>query len=234
MPPDVRADADVVDPRGTTPSRWRIHFWALQVVELGVAFLLVTQSVHVGNGGLLIGFAVVLGLLALTAAGPIGVFRICSQRLHVVLLVAVCFAVVALAFIPALRPDIQGLLVVGGAVIALVFLVTRTNIAGGTGGRRRSRGAGARGPVIDTTATVVTPEDHHAQDPREPRGTDPDSDSALRRAGRTTGAAAAAGKRAVDEHRPQVEHQVKRGLRGAGRLAGKLTGPKSPPADPSA
>ena len=234
MPPDVRADADVVDPRGTTPSRWRIHFWALQVVELGVAFLLVTQSVHVGNGGLLIGFAVVVGLLALTAAGPIGVFRICSQRLHVVLLVAVCFAVVALAFIPALRPDIQGLLVVGGAVIALVFLVTRTNIAGGTGGRRRSRGAGARGPVIDTTATVVTPEDHHAQDPREPRGTDPDSDSALRRAGRTTGAAAAAGKRAVDEHRPQVEHQVKRGLRGAGRLAGKLTGPKSPPADPSA
>ena len=234
MPPDVRADADVVDPRGTTPSRWRIHFWALQVVELGVAFLLVTQSVHVGNGGLLIGFAVVVGLLALTAAGPIGVFRICSQRLHVVLLVAVCFAVVALAFIPALRPDIQGLLVVGGAVIALVFLVTRTNIAGGTGGRRRSRGAGARGPVIDTTATVVTPEDHHAQDPREPRGTDPDSDSALRRAGRTTGAAAAAGKRAVDEHRPQVEHQVKRGLRGAGRLAGKLNGPKSPPADPSA
>ena len=234
MPPDVRADADVVDPRGTTPSRWRIHFWALQVVELGVAFLLVTQSVHVGNGGLLIGFAVVLGLLALTAAGPIGVFRICSQRLHVVLLVAVCFAVVALAFIPALRPDIQGLLVVGGAVIALVVLVTRTNLAGGTGGRRRSRGAGARGPVIDTTATVVTPEDNHAQDPREPRGTDPDSDSALRRAGRTTGAAAAAGKRAVDEHRPQVEHQVKRGLRGAGRLAGKLTGPKSPPADPSA
>ncbi len=234
MPPDVRADADVVDPQGATPSRWRIHFWALQVVELGVAFLLVTQSVHVGNGGLLIGFAVVVGLLALTAAGPIGVFRICSQRLHVVLLVGVCLAVVALAFIPALRPDIQGLLVVGGAVIALVFLVTRTNTTGGTGGWRRSRGAGARGPVIDATATVVTPEGQQTQDPPEPRGTDPDSDSALRRAGRTTGAAAAAGKRAVDEHRPQVEQQVKRGLRGAGRLAGKLTGPKSPPADPSA
>ena len=44
---------------------------------------------------------------------------------------------------------------------------------------------------------------------------------------------AAAGKRAVDEHRPQVEDQVKRTLRGAGRLAGRFAGPKSPPDPPA-
>ena len=39
----------------------------------------------------------------------------------------------------------------------------------------------------------------------------------------------AAGRRAVDDHRPQVEQHVKRSIRGAGRLAGKLTAPKTPP-----
>ncbi len=228
MSPDARAG---VDPgRGPLP-RWRIPFWAFQVLEFGVAFLLVTQSVHVGRGGLLIAFGIVLGLLALTADGPLGVVRVCGQRLHVLLAAGAALTLGALAFVPALRPDVEGLLVIVGAVVAVVFLATRTVTSRG----RRSRSArrAGRGPVIDATATVVPPPGPTtpATGPTGPPD-DEDAESALRRAGRTTGAAAAAGRRAVDEHRPQVEDQVKRTLRGAGRLAGRLTGPK-PPRGPS-
>jgi len=235
MPPDVRADADHPSPPGAGKSRWQIQFWALQVLELGVAFLLVTQSVHVGRGGLLIGAGAAFAILALTADGRLGVFRVCGQRLHVTLVVAVAVAVAVAAFVPALRPDLEGRLVIGAAVVALVFLATRTTITPGRWGRRGAGRAGTRGPVIDATATVVTPQDGPTQDGPAQTATPPedDADSALRRAGRSTGAAAAAGKRAVDEHRPQVEDQVRRTLRGAGRLAGKLAGPKSPPTDPS-
>ena len=226
MPTDVSADARIP---ARHPSRWRIQFWAFQVLELGVAFLLITQSVHVGRGGLLVAGGVAFGLLALTADGPLSVVAVCGQRLHVLLAAGTALLLGALAFVPALRPDLEGMLVIAGAVIAVVFLATRTVTASGR--RARRAGRNGRGPVIDATATVVPPD---GADAGAHVGADQDDlDSALRRAGRTTGAAAAAGKRAVDERRPQVEHQVKRGLRGAGRLAGRLTGPKPPPSDPA-
>jgi len=227
VPPDALARPR--PGRGPQP-RWRIPFWALQVLELGVAFLLVTQSVHVGRGGILVAFGIVLGLLALTADGPLGVVRVCGQRPHVLLAAGAALGLGALAFVPALRPDVEGLLVIVGAVVAVVFLATRTVT---TAGRRPRAGRRAgRGPVIDATATVGPP-----PGPTAP-GTGPteshdgtEAPSVVRRAGRTTGAAAAAGRRAVDEHRPQVEDQMKRTVRGAGRLVGRLTGPK-PPQDP--
>jgi len=235
MPPD--AGTGGATPRGPVDAapRWRIPFWAFQVLELGVAFLLVTQSVHVGHGGLLVGAGAVLAVLALTADGPLGITRRCGQRLHVSVVAGVAIGFGALAFVPALRPDVEGLLVIIGAVVALVFLATRTTVTPRSAGRRRSRRTGA--PVIDATATVVpattpdagpTPTPSGAAPPPAPESADV-PDTALRKAGRTTGAAAAAGKRAVDEHRPQVEEQVKRSLRGAGRLAGRLAAPKPPP-----
>ncbi len=229
MPPDVGPDVEPgAGPAGDPTERWRIPFWALQVLELGVAFLLVTQSVHVGRGGLLVAGGIVLCLLALTADGPLGVLPVCGQRLHVLLVGGAAIALAAFAFVPALRPDVEGLLVIAGAVIALVFLATRTVTSSGRRGRRGGRTG--RGPVIDATATVVPP---GSATPGPPAADEEDPDSTLRRAGRTTGAAAAAGRRAVDEHRPQVEDQVRRTLRGAGRLAGRLYGPKSPPSGPS-
>ncbi len=88
---------------------------------------------------------------------------------------------------------------------------------------RPPRGSPRPTEVIETTATVNSGSGATAPDAR-----DPGADSALRKAGRTTGAAAAAGRRAVDGHRPQVEDAVRRAIRGAGRLAGKLAGPKEP------
>jgi hypothetical protein len=227
MPPDAGAGAP--DGRGG----WRIQFWALQVLELGVAFLLVTQSIHVGRGGVLVAAGVVFALLALTADGPLGILRIVGQRLHVLLVAGVALGVGALSLVPRFRPDIEGLLVVAAAVGAVVVLATRTMTDPSRRGRRARRAG--RGPVIDATATVVPPDGATgtarggADD-----GGDEGGDSALRRAGRTTGAAAAVGRKAVEEHRPMVEDQVKRTLRGAGRLAGRLAGPKSPPGDPPA
>ena len=223
MPSDVGAGPAPPGPARTGQRGWRIPFWALQVLDLGVAFLLVTQSVHVGHGEILVAAGAALAVLALTADGPLGIYPICSQRVHVTLVIGVACSMAVAACLPAVRPDLEGLLVIGLAVVALIVLASRTAITGGR--RRRTPG---RGAVIDATATVATPE------PRTVRTVPSDAgDSAIRKAGRTTGAAAAAGRRAVDEHRPAVEDQVKRGLRGAGRLAGRLAGPKSSPDPPT-
>jgi hypothetical protein len=225
VPSDVGADTT---PQGRTPvdhDRWQLPFWALQVLEYGVAFLLVTQSVHVGHGALLVGGGAVLVVLAATADGPLGIFHWCGRRLHRVLVMAVAAILAACCASAALRPDVEGLLVVGAAAVALLVLAARTTVTGGRG-RRRS-GSGRTGEIIEATATVDIPSAPAARQPTP----DPSDDSALRRAGRTTGAAAAAGRRAVDEHRPQVEDGVKRTIRGAGRLAGKLASSKPPTTD---
>ncbi len=217
MPSGVGADTAAGD------QRWRIPFWALQVLEFGAAFLLVTQSVHVVHGGILVGAGAVLAGLALTADGPLGIYRVCSRRLHRVIVVAFAGVLAVGCLLPALRPDVEGLLLIGFTVVALVVLALRTTVSGGRRGRRRRRSADGRGEVIDATATV-------ASSPGTPTPPPPSAtDSAARRAGRTAAAAGAAGRRAVDDHRPQVEEQVKRSIRGAGRLAGRLTAPKPPP-----
>jgi hypothetical protein len=225
VPSDVGADAASPGGASDAVTRWQLPFWALQVLELGVAFLLVTQSVHVSRGGLLVAGGAALFVLALIADGPLGVFRVCGRRLHRVLVMALAVALAAACALAALRPDVEGLLVIGAAVVALLVLASRTTVAGG-GGRRRGRRAG-RGEVIDTTATVTSPPGTPTTDPVD--ALDPAADSTARKAGRTTAAAATAGRRAVDERRPQVEDGVKRTIRGAGRLAGKLASPKPPP-----
>jgi hypothetical protein len=230
MPPGAAPGADEPVPRRDGKARWEIPFWALQVVELGVALLLVTQSVHVGHAGLLIALGAVLAALAVTADGPLGIDRICSQRLHCVLVVTVAVGSVVLAFLPAVGPDAEGVLMIVAAAAALVFLVTRTTASAIPVGRRRRARRSTTGPVIDATATVV-PRDG-TPDPEVPAA-DPGADTALRRAGRSAGSAAAAGRRAVDGHRPQVEDQFRRTLRGAGRLAGRLTQPRQPPDPPT-
>jgi len=223
VPSDVGADAAPQGRAADAGTRWQLPFWALQVLELGVAFLLVTQSVHVARSGLLVAGGAALFVLAVTADGPLGVARVCGRRLHRILVMALAVVLAAGCAVAALRPDVEGLLVIGAAVVALLLLASRTMVTGGRG--RRRRGGPRGGEVIDATATVTPPPSDRAETGR----TEPAVDSALRKAGRTTGAAAAAGRRAVDEHGPTVEDGVRRTLRGAGRLAGKLAGPKPPP-----
>ena len=144
VPSDVGADDA---PQGRAPDaagRWQLPFWALQVLELGVAFLLVTQSVHVSRGGLLVGGGVALFVLAVTADGPLGVVRVCGRRLHRILVMALAVVLAAGCAVAALRPDVEGLLVIGAAVVALLVLASRTTVTGGRGRRRKARRGGAR------------------------------------------------------------------------------------------
>ena len=212
-PPGARARAGY--------GRW-IPFWVLQASEIAVAIAFADLSIHVAHGAALIWAAAALCVMAMTADGPLGIVRIVDRALHARLVVVVAVLLAVAVWLPPVHADSEEKVVIMVTSIGLIRLATLTSI---TGGRRRR--SGRRGEVIDATATVVTPD---GQSPTPPA---PDADSLARRAGRTTAAAAAVGKKAVDEHRPAVEDQVKRGIRGAGRLAGRLTAPTSTPDDPA-
>jgi hypothetical protein len=236
--------------------RW-IPFWVLQASEVAIALVFMELLIHVSNGGLLVAAAVTFFALAVTARGPLGVFRICGQRLHLTLATAAAAAVAVAPVIPALRPDIQGIIVIEFGAVGLIRLATltlATDYPRATGTSRRRRGV-----VIDTTATVVdastagrttagrttagrTTAGRTAAGPTTtgrqpgdqaaaPRATTPPAGAAARWAGRTTGAAAASAKKMTARYRPEAEAQVKRTIREAGRIAGRMSGPK-PPDDP--
>lgn len=178
-------------------------------------------SVHVHNPVLLLGAAGLVTLLALTADGPFGVLRICGQRLHVHVVVAVAVLIAFAPVVPALRPDIEGILVTTVGAIGLLRLSTLTRVQGPLGvGRRRSP---ASGPVIDATAAVSPPVATAGPDRTAALPAGPAGESALHRTGRAAGVASAAGRRVVERNRPEVEAQVRRGLRKAGRTVGRWT-----------
>jgi hypothetical protein len=211
--------------------RW-IPFPFLQAGELGLAVSFAVLSVHVHNPVLLLAAAGLVTLLALTADGPFGVLRICGQRLHVHL-VAVTAVLIAFApVLPALRPDIEGILVTTFGAVGLLRLSTLTRVQGPLGsGQRRTRGSA---PVIDATATVSSPVATAGPDPTAAAPTGQERESTLYRTGRAAGVASTAGRRVVERNRPEVEVQVRRGLRKAGRTVGRWTsGASGAPEDPS-
>jgi len=233
VPTDPGSDQDQAraSDRSRSARRW-IPFPFLQAGELGVAVSFAVLSVHVHNPVLLLAAAGLVTLLALTADGPLGVFRICGQRLHVHL-VAVTAVLIAFApVLPALRPDIEGILVTTFGAVGLLRLSTLTRVQGPLGsGQRRSRGSAA---VIDATATVSSPAATAGPDPTRPPPAGPAGESALYRTGRAAGVASTAGRRVVERNRPAVEAQVRRGLRKAGRTVGRWTsGTSGAPEDPS-
>jgi hypothetical protein len=224
--------------------RW-IPFWVLQASEVAMAIVFMELLIHVSKGGLLVVAAIAFFTLAVTARGPLGVFKICSQRLHLTLITAVAVAVAVAPVLPAFRPDVQGIIVLEFGAIGLIRLATLTLAsdhprAVGASPRRR------RGRVIDATATVV---DDRAPDrattdratsDRATSGratsegaTTPAAGAAARWAGRTTGAAAASAKKLSARYRPEAEAQVRRTIRGAGRIAGRMTAEPKTPDDPA-
>jgi hypothetical protein len=213
----------------------------MQALEMAVAVVFVNLSVHVNHGGLMVVAALAFFALAVTAQGPLGVFRVCNQRLHLLLAMVLAGAVAVAPVITALRPDIEGIIVVEfGAVgmIRLATLTVATEYPRATVGAVRRPGA----TVIDTTATIVDAARRGAADPT---GSTPPAagksaptpgsarDGAARWVGRTTGAAAASGKKMAAKYGPEAEAQVKRTIRGAGRLAGRVTSSPEPPDDPA-
>jgi hypothetical protein len=212
--------------RATARRRW-LPFWALQVAELVVALVFVDVSVHVTNGGLLVAAALVLAGLAVTAQGPLGLLRLCSRPLHLVLVMTAAGVAAVAPILPAVRPDIEGIIVLEFGAIGLIRLASFTQSSDtvrAAGTPRRPIG------VIDATATVVTPGTPPDPAPTTGRSSGATSQgSAARWVGRIAGAAAASGKRSAARHRPAAEARVRRSIRSAGRIAGRVT---SPPANP--
>ena len=131
--------------------RW-LPFWGLQVTEIVIALVLVDISIHVHSGGLLVGAAVLLMMLAATADGPLGIVRVCSPRLHLVLVVVAAVLIGLAPVIPAVRPDIQGIVVLEFGMVGLIRFATLTKVADTAKGMRI--GMPHRSSVIDATATV--------------------------------------------------------------------------------
>jgi len=128
------------------------------VCEYGLAVLLVLSSVHVAHGGLLAAGGVAFGLLAATGPGPTGVVRVCPPRLHAALDVAVCATLAAAPLVPALRPDLAGILLVEFTAVGWLRVTTLTAFrrrprpgAGPTTGTAPAPG-GALQPAIDAGA----------------------------------------------------------------------------------
>jgi hypothetical protein len=214
----------------------------LQVTELVVALVFVDVSVHVSNAGLLVAAAAAFAALAVTAHGPLGIVRICGERLHLVLVMATAGTAAVAPVIPALRPDIEGIIVLEFGAIGLMRLATFTRLSD----TARAVGPSRRGSaVIDAKATVVVPGTTSGPPPA-PAPDPPGSGSPGHRSsgvapggatarwlGRTAGSAAASGKRAAARHRPAAEARVRRSIRSAGRLTGRVTSQPADPEDPS-
>ncbi|MHB1518334.1 MAG: hypothetical protein ACYCVN_04160 [Acidimicrobiales bacterium] len=211
----------------TRSRRW-IPIWLLQVVELAAALTFVDVSLQVARSGLLVGAALALLIVALTADGPIGLVRICRPRLHIVL-VSALGAVVALSpIVPVLRPDLEGIIVavLGGVGLLRLATLTRTETTRGARSKAASRSRSAAGPIIDTTASVSGPHGSKIEGSSRPESTA--AGETARRVGQATGAAVASGKRAADRLTPVAGAHVRRSLRRAGRTVAAW---RKPPPD---
>jgi hypothetical protein len=144
-----------------------------------------------------------------TARGPLGLARVCGPRLHATLDIVVALAVAAAPIVPALRPDITGIVAVEVAALAWVRLSTLTRytrMPSSTGpdvsgaGVAPHAGIGA-GPVAESVAQSV---------PQEP--------TLGAMALRTLGMKAGRSSRRL----PEAEEKLRSGARQAGRHAARL------------
>jgi hypothetical protein len=206
----------------------------MQATEIGVAVVFADASIHVSNGHLLVVGALAFFALAVTAQGPLGIVRICSQTLHLILAVIAGVLVAIAPILPALRPDIEGIIVVEFGAIGLIRVATLTRSTSTPVGPRQAARSRGGATVIDATATVVdvrTPSSAPRSDSQSSRpkpGSPSSSSAAARVAGRAAGAATASGKRAAAKYGPSATARIKQSIRTAGRIAGSATSAQDP------
>jgi hypothetical protein len=229
-----------VDP--TVPHSRRITpFWVLQTAEILSVVALADLSLHVDRGGVLAVAGGIFAALALTADGPLGIVRIFSRKLHVVVVVVAAVVVALSPVVSAIRPDIEGILILEIAAVGIIRLATLVNTD-----PRPTTSRGLRGSrrIVDATATVsarppasVPSEPEPSAPPSAGRSLFPSEESvgaAARWAGRAAGAAGSAASRTTAKHGPTAKAQAKRTIRSAGWLVGRVTsGSEDPPVPPS-
>jgi hypothetical protein len=220
--------------RGSTarPSPRVTSFWILQAAEILSLVALDDLSLHVNRGGVLAVGGAIFAALALTADGPLGIIRIFSRKLHVILVVVTAALIAVSPVVSAVRPDVEGILILEVAAVGIIRLATLVNTEPRPIGSRRARGVRVSGPVVDATATASpSPSPRSAQPqpgtvppPSTGRSRFPSEESvgtAARWAGRAAGAATSAASRTSAKHGPTAKAQAKRTIRSAGWLVGR-------------
>jgi hypothetical protein len=172
-----------------------------------LAGALAELSVHIGRSGLLLGAAGAFALLALTARGPLGVARLVGPRLHGVLDIVVALALAAAPLVPALRPDVTGIIVVEVAALAWLRLATLTRY---TRAPPRSDGGS-----VTAEAAAPDPPSSGAPSSGAPSSGAPSSGALVAR-----GLGMIAGRSA--RRLPDAEEKLRAGARQAGRQAAAL------------
>jgi hypothetical protein len=156
-------------------------------------------AVHIGRSVLLLVAAVVLGVLALTSRGPLGLIRACGPRLHAALDVSAAVLLALAPLVRPLRPGVTGIVVIELVAVAWLRLATLTRYS-----------VPARSPK----AGVVTPrpgaDDTGAASDGQPGSTL----SAIRGLGRMTAGA--------KNRMPDAKTTLDAGARQVGTHAGRL------------
>jgi hypothetical protein len=214
-------------------------FWILQVAEILSVLALADLSLHVSRGGALSVAGGVFAALALTADGPLGVLRIFSRRLHVKLVVAAAGLVAVSPVVSAIRPDIEGIIILEVVAVGIIRLATLVNSdppparTKGVRGSRRVVHATARVAPSSSARTRPAASGTSGSPGRSFLPTEESVGTAARWAGRATGAAASAASRSTAKHGPNAKAQARRTIRTAGRLVGRARATSRPDAPTS-
>ncbi len=158
-------------------------------------------SVHVGRSELLLGAGAVLGLLAVTARGPLGLVRICGARLHAVLDVIAGVLMALSPLLPTLRPGALGIVAIELVAVAWLRVTMLT--------RYQAPAGATMAAVVGTSATG--PDAGTDTGPEVPRGP---TLSTIHRLGRLT-----AGART---RLPEAQAALDAGARRMGGQAGRV------------
>jgi hypothetical protein len=167
-------------------------------------------SVHLDRSHLVLAGGLAIGVLALTARGPLGLVRVCGPRLHGVLDVGVGLALALAPVVGALRPGIAGTVAVEVGALAWLRVTTLTRFAGPARSARRhgSPPIGVGGRADQVTGAGAG---ERTGSPAPPGGPAPGATRAL---GRMVGGA--------QRRAPEMHDALQTGARRLGRHAGRL------------
>jgi len=178
-----------------------IAFWLHQLFEYLLATGLVVLSVHIGHSGLLLLGGVIVGVLAVTGRGPLGVVRVCGSRLHATLDIGAGIFLVVAPLIGPLRPGAVGIVVVELSALAFLRMASLT----------RHPTGGAISAPVPAPAASSTPRPDAGPGSQAQSGS---TLSAIHRLGRMTAAA--------QTRLPEARSTLESGARRIGGHAGRL------------
>lgn len=171
-------------------------------------------SVHIGRSHLLLIGGVILGVLALTARGPLGIVRVCGPRLHRALDVCAGVLLALAPLVAPLRPGVAGIVAVELAAVSWlrVAMLTRYPL-------RPERGERDTGAAPTTTTRAAAggadpSSSPPASEPSTARTPPPQVLSVARGLGRMTAT--------VKRRLPEAQSTLETGARQMGGQAGRL------------